>query len=82
MGPLCHKSKVVKNFLEYKNILLLDWSRNWPDLNLSENLWTLLIKKMSGKQPASQKSLVTAIKELWTKETFYEYFKRLLVKVP
>jgi len=37
---------------------------------------------MSGKQPASQKSLVTAIKELWTKETFYEYFKRLLVKVP
>jgi len=42
----------------------------------------LLIKKVSGKQPTSCKSLVTAFKKLWTKEIFYKYCKRLVVKMP
>jgi len=36
-------------------------------------------KKASGKQPISQKALVTFIKESWTKEIFYEYFKRFVI---
>jgi len=38
------------------------------------------MKKVPGKQPISQKSLVTAIKDLRTKEIFYEYCKRLVLK--
>jgi len=37
-GAPCHKSKIMKNFFGETNIRLLDWSRNWPDLNTTGNL--------------------------------------------
>ena len=71
-GAPCHRSRVVKEFWE-KNIRQLDWPGNTPDLNLIENLWMLLKNKVSEKQPTNAKSLVTTIKEIWTKEINAEY---------
>ena len=34
----CHRSKVVKKFLEQKRIEMLEWPGNSPDLNPIENL--------------------------------------------
>ena len=81
-GVPCHRSRVVKKFLGEKNIRQLDWPGNSPDLNPIENLWMLLENKVSEKQPTNAKSLVTAIKEVWTKEISVEYCKKLIVSMP
>ena len=74
----CHRSRVVKKFLWEKNIRQLDCFGSSPDLNLIENLWMLLKNKVSEKQPSNAKSLVTAIKEAWTKKISAEYCKKLM----
>jgi len=60
-GATCHKSKVVENFFGEKNIRLLDWSGNWPDLNPIQNLLMLLKKCRENSQQAKNYS-VTALK--------------------
>ena len=81
-GAPCHRSRVVKKFLGKKNIRQLNWPENSPDLNLTQNLWMLLKNKVSEKQPTNTKSLVTAIKEIWTKEISAEYCKKLIDSMP
>ena len=78
----CHRSKVVKKFLGEKNIRQLDWPGNSPDLNPLENLWMLLKNKVPEKQPTNAKSLVTTIKEIWTKKISAEYCKKLKDSMP
>ena len=56
-GAPCHRSKVMKKFLEQKNIQMLEWPRNSSDLNLMKN-------KISEKRPSSVDALVTALKEV------------------
>ena len=81
-GAPCHRSRVVKKFWGEKNIRQLDWPGNSPDLNPIENLWMLLKNKVSVKQPTNAKSLVTAIKEIWTKKISAEYCKKLTESMP
>ena len=40
-----HKAKAVTMWLQAKNVKVLQWPGNSPDLNLIENLWTLVKKK-------------------------------------
>ena len=42
----------------------------------------LLKNKVSEKHPADAKSLVTAIKEIWTKKISAEYCKKLIDSMP
>ena len=51
-GAPCHRSEVVKNFLEQKGIQMA-WSGKNPDLNLIENSWNLMKKKVLEKHPTN-----------------------------
>ena len=64
-GALCHRSKMVKKFLEQKRIQMLEWPENNPDLNPIENLWNLMKNIVLEKHPSSLDALPTSIKEVW-----------------
>ena len=81
-GAPCHRSKVLKNFLDSNNIDLLEWPGNSPNLNPIENLWSNMKIKVSEKQPLSGAELVKAIKEVWVKEISKEYCQSLMKSMP
>ncbi|KAA8493094.1 Transposable element Tc3 transposase [Porphyridium purpureum] len=43
---LLHKSRLVKNFMNDKNVELLDWPTYSPDFNIIKNLWRILARKV------------------------------------
>ena len=72
-GTPCHRSKIVTQFFKSKKIQILDWPGNSQDLNLIENLWTVLKDKVSEKQPNNTKELEEAIKAVLVLELSAEY---------
>lgn len=59
----CHRAKTTKNWLEEKEIPLLEWPSRSPDLNPIENLWGLIARKVyeGGRQFDRINDLKTAI---------------------
>jgi len=64
-GAPCHRAKIVTDFLKTKNINLLEWPGNSPDLNLIENFWVELKNRVAEKHPTSLPSLIKTIKSSW-----------------
>ena len=81
-GAPCHRSKLVSDFLEKKNIKTWDWPGNSPDLNPIENLWAILKDKVADEHPTSAKDLEMPIKGIWTQTIGAEYCKRLVRNMP
>ena len=63
-GAPCHRSKIVKKFLEENHVTALDWPGNSPDLNLIKNFWAKMKDLVAEKQPSSGKTLIQNIKKL------------------
>jgi transposase len=63
-GTPCHTSKKVKNYLEDKEIEVMDWPGNSPDLNPIENLWNQMKIKLKKKAITSVAVLKEEIKKL------------------
>lgn len=62
-----HTARVVKRYLEDKNVSLLSWPPYSPDLNIMENLWGWLSRQIysGGKQYDNVTELINAIKNAW-----------------
>lgn len=63
-----HNAKVVKDWIRSENIELLPWPPYSPDLNIIENIWGLLSRKVyeGGRQFEMIPELVDAIKMAWS----------------
>ena len=59
-GSPCYCSKLVSDFLKKKNIKMLDWLGDSPDLNPIENLWAILKDKVADERLSSAKNLEIA----------------------
>ena len=62
-----HTARVVKRYLEYKNVSVLNWPPYSPGLNIVENLWGWLSRQIysEGKQYGNASELMDAIKSAW-----------------
>ena len=76
-----HKAKSVQKYLENKSINVLDWPSQSTDLNPIENLWALLDKKISDRNPSNEDELFEIIQKGW-QELQTELLTRLVDSMP
>ena len=67
----CHKARSVADFFAEKNISVLEWPPQSPDLNPIENLWAILKKRRVEKFgiPTSKGQLIDQIMDIWNSLT-------------
>lgn len=64
-GAPCHTARSVKAFLEEKNIPLLAWPGNSPDMNPIENVWEFLKREVAKHVITNKTQLLEKIIEVW-----------------
>ena len=78
----CYKARRVTKYLERKQINILEWPGNSPDLNSIENCWYKMKKTMSEKKTTNLGTLKEKLKKMWWQEMIAEYFRNLSGSIP
>jgi transposase len=62
-----HTSKFTLNFMSDKNINLLNWPPQSPDMNPIENIWGIIKQKLNDDFPIpkNQNELIDFVFEIW-----------------
>ncbi len=64
-GAPCHTAKSVKTYLQGKNIPVLAWPGNSPDMNPIENIWAILKRRMAKERVTNRVDLIKRIINVW-----------------
>ena len=84
-----HNARVVKSFISSQNVELMSWPPYSPDLNIIENVWGWMSRKVyeGGRQYEDKESLIVAIKLAWDEisldylHTLYSSLKNRIFEV-
>ena len=78
-GAPCHGTKVVTSWIMDSGYQILGpWPGNSPNLNVIENVWTVLKRKVADRNPTSAKDLQKKIKLACITEITPEYCQKLV----
>ena len=77
----CHTAKSVKSWMEEKNIRILTWPAQSPDINPIENLWNTMKRKMENHKPSNKAELFDFLRLEWETITQDEC-ERLVESIP
>ena len=63
----CHKTALIMDFLSSKDIEVLSWPAQSPDLNPIENIWNYIKNKRQKKFgfPATKSDLIDQVMDIW-----------------
>lgn len=62
-----HASKIVSQYLSAKEIRVLEWPTQSPDLNPIEHLWDELGRRVANKRHSNKRDLFKTLSEEWNK---------------
>ena len=68
-------------FSESTKFHMLEWPGNNPDLNLIENLWSTMKRKVAEQQSYSFLGLQHATKKVWVKNLDVKYSRELILSM-
>lgn len=79
----CHSSAMTKNWFREKKCELLEWPSLSPDLNIMENVWGFLVRKVYGgnRQYGTINELKLAINQAWN-SIHLELIQKLFGSMP
>ncbi len=60
-----HTAKGTKSWFNDHGVTVFDWPANSPDLNLIENLWGIVKRKMRDTRPNNADDLKATVKKTW-----------------
>lgn len=79
----CHTAKKVKSFLREKNVKVLEWPGNSPDLNPIENLWELMKRQIFQENITNIRSLTERLIAVWHRsEKIKENCRKCIESMP
>ena len=61
----CHTAATVKQWFVDKDIRVLNWVPQSPDMNPIENIWNILKRKIAGQTPKNKDELWEIIRRAW-----------------
>ncbi len=72
----------MRTFLEAKQISLLPWPAQSPDMNPIENAWAMLKRNLreQNRYPTSKDSLVERLSEVWN-SVLNSYFETIIASM-
>jgi transposase len=79
----CHTARSVKKWFSDNGVeVLADWPSNSPDLNVIENCWCIMKRKVAEHHPTSEADLRNILRSVWVTEISVEYCKTLVRSMP
>jgi transposase len=79
-----HTARQAREWIENEQILILPWPARSPDLNVMENVWGVLVKKIHGEnnfRPQNVEELKNKIEEAWN-ELNPDFTRALVTSMP
>lgn len=75
-----HTALYIKDWIKNKGIKLVNWPPHSPDINIIENGWAELAKRINHRDPQPQTSdeLWEMLVEEWESKSFHQYAVRSL----
>jgi len=61
----CHKAKMINTFLREVGVKTLDWPPQSPDLNIIENVWSLIKRKRAADITRTRDETITEVTKEW-----------------
>lgn len=77
----CHKAQMITKFLKDVGVKTLDWPPQSPDLNIIENVWSLLKRRRTVSLNKTREETISEVTSLW-EEISPEILKNLVDSVP
>lgn len=77
-----HTARRVGEWMEANRVQLLPWPSRSPDANPLENVWGMMVKRMSNFKPENEESLWLKIVEVWNSVMTQQLTENLVDSMP